>query len=373
MKSILSVWWSVIFISCAAHAADPKSPFDLAIRVLSEVARQTTADPGSHVPLLTLNKARLPDLFTSTIREADTTSWHSPTQERLRIVRRIEALLDPYQSALLKLATRPVDYSDDAFSVLSFAAPSSNLKASLQDLATNAKIPHQALRAYDVLFMLRLDDQAIRDAVVAEIKARTPRGDDLGSALLPRTISWGMEGAESVFADILRKDYIGESTEGLLGSKFGHGSMDEQQGEYQIAAKGLMLLGRNAEKHIPLLRKRLSQLEKTPRIVESVLLNLRQTIDVATGKQSPPIAVDLKGTGPLGLSQDVANQNNASHHPPSILKLEIPTPNPQRPQVQAKTTSPADESTSGPWIVGVLVFVIAAVVIVLVIGPKSSQ
>jgi len=353
---------ALLSVGLAQGADSLLQELDARLVQVGKVMRSST-DP--HQPLLELNRSNAVQAVAKFIGDSDQNDWHRPSNERLLRNGKVADVIADHSVDLVELGCRDSDYSPDALALLCYAKPTTGLREHLRNAAQTRSNTEQRLKIYDALIYLRLDDPEVRQEITKEITTRSSSMSSFGASLLARSIDWGLPELEGVYADILTRAPQAPLQAGFEGSIYKAGPNTGELGEYKIAAKGLMLLGRDSEKHLPKLEHALQNLRKIAGIDHSTVRSLEGAIAVARGERSPVFASALNGTGAIGISARVL----LGSHDQTFRDLQMnssPTGNQAK---QSDLTSPMTKPTasSGETSGGTL-RIILGVLIVAAIG-----
>ena len=232
---------------------------------------------------------------------------HEVNAERRRRVETVERALGSYAVILLDVMERSKKrrtLPNAAAQVLCFAPATANLKSGLLNLAADEMAsPETKGEAYNVLFMLGMDDQAIRDEVIAKLALRDEPSTlaPLGAYLMEGVSTrWALAEGEAVWRSLLAIPFRPENYPA-------RGGRQKLLANYNWGTEGLSRFGVLGAAHIPLLRARLAELNEGDEAEARVAEAIKVCINRLEGSEAPALAVSWKG-GLLGVNESAMEE-----------------------------------------------------------------
>ena len=279
------------------------SPFWVRHRIesnLNELPGMLRKDPSGREAEIYLNNKRLPINVIQPYLYTVKGPLHEDPPGRRELVTQVEDWLAPYEASLIevmKASARDNMAPNAATAVLSFSRPSGSVKSALLAVARNPGADYQkAESAYETLFMLQMDDAAVRNEIVQSISWRDELSDraDLASLLLvSASTRWGLEEMLPVYERFLKVSLRPENFPK-------RGGRQRLLTDYRIATVGLKAFGETAIALAPLLKARLNEMD--PSSDSREIRSGKEALEILEGRRMPAVRVSWKGRL-LGISK----------------------------------------------------------------------
>ncbi len=322
----------VLSITVEVAAQQPadqvKARIDL---VLKQLPLLLTSDPTGRSAQNYVNRERLIVDTIQTYFYAIPGAIHESSPARAERIRQVETWLAPFESTLIEVidaSARDNEAPNAVASLLAFAKPTPSLRAALLKIARDSKTDTQkATEAYNTLFMLALDDAAVRREVREKVEWRDElhtRAELAAGLLLHGSSRWGLPEFEDLYRDFLSVPYKAENYPA-------RGGRSKLQNQYDIAIRGLKAFGTLGASFGDLLKARLAEMDP---VEDADLINsCKETILMVEGKCNPKPLVNWKGVF-LGVSSKAYPAWQAGHKASATLS---PRPNAAAPSLESPT------------------------------------
>lgn len=377
LTALLLAFASVMSITVEAtaqqSAGQVKARIDL---VLKQLPALLISDPTGRSAQELVNRDRLIIDTIQTYLYAIPGALHESSPAREERVRQIETWLAPFEPTLVGVidaSARDNEAPNAVASLLAFAKPTPTLRAALLKVARDPKADTQkAAEAYDTLFMLVLDDAAVRKEVREKVEWRDELHTRAGLAadlLLHGASRWGLSEFEDLYRNFLSIPYKPENYPA-------RGGRAKLQNQYDIAIRGLKAFGTLGASFAELLNARLAEMDP---VEDADLINsCKETILMVNGKCNPKPVMSWKGAF-LGVSNKAYPAWLADHTTPATA---APSPDALAPPFTTSTqgkrskgaetsTQSANDTSSTPWLMRV-VLIVAAVGLLWLLLKRHS-
>lgn len=362
---------SVIFLalSISAMRADAEVPVSLSIigRTLETLSGLEASDPTGDKAIKLINDARLPNNVILQHFYSTGKPLQDVTPERLAKIAEVEEALSPYIEDLINVMKRAKSSRTEpnaAATLLAFAPATQAVKRSLEDLADDESAsPVMAGQAYNALFMLGLDDEALRQKVISKFtfhRQKSTKAELADYLLGGASLRWPFPEARDYFSNLLSVKLQSENYPDW-------GGRPALLADLGMAVRAFARYGMLAKEVIPLLEARRSELDETDESEASLRKEIVKCIERLNGEDAPELAMNWKGEL-LGVNKAAVALWNKRHgttagpgaqriftnaSAPSIAGEIEPSPVPHADIAEAES-----KHAKWPWVAGIVALII---------------
>lgn len=216
----------------------------------------------------------------------------SPSPERLARINEIADAISPYNHMLVDLAFRGRITDDSAYAVnlLWYSKGGGDLKQELLQVADRNSM------AYRMLFNLGLFDQDARAKFCQGLSSNSSIRRDRAAM----ASDWGLVEALPIYQEMLAEPFDPNSISFIGGVP----AMDNKGllADYKVAGNGVMHLGPKAAGLLPLIKKRMLEIQQAfPNYYRMLTGNLQAALDVLEGRSPQSWEVAMNGRGTINL------------------------------------------------------------------------
>lgn len=295
------------------------------------------------------------------ILAAESKDWANPSSERIAIIEKWGAVLEPYTKDLLIVAmeeskTRERS-STQARSILDFAKPTEQFGNAVRDYLNESKPETASLAAY-LLYEHRLLTKSDLDILRTIIDA-ADKPESKSSALISLSFYGVTDGLENSREILRRKPASNEAAKIVT--------------QYSNALDFITMLGPEVNSLLVDLDALILEIDKL-QIGESkfgLLTKFQYARDILTGKESLQVRLAKNGSGPLAVKIGDSAQPKIQDDQ-SIKGTSLERPEKSRSAVDSKSFVTVEKKTN-PSLWGIIVSIIAMLVIALAAWLKARK
>lgn len=260
---------------------------------LDRVQKIYQSDPKSKEIMVRLKAINEKCNLSNWIFEIPSLDWASPTPERLARIDEIANIISPHNHMLVDLAFERPATNDTSYAVnlLWYSKGNDDLKHEMLRVADRNSM------AYRMLFNLGLFDQEVRAKFCSGLSSNSSIRRDRAAM----ASDWGLIEALSIYREMLAEPFDPNSISFVGGVP----AMDNKGllADYKIAANGVMHLGPRAMGLLPLIKKRLLEIQQAfPNYYRMLTGNLQAALDVLEGRRPQSWESAMNARGAINLT-----------------------------------------------------------------------